>query len=366
MKKNCLRLLIVGLIVFTSFPCLLAQEMTWILPLGQILTINPSIRSHGMASTGVADTYDATTSYLNPAAASFLKGIYLNGGYAELLPDLVKDGYTINIGAAGGMLLFQNNSYDLMLGGCMRYNLLDMGEQEWVDSENNTYTVHSKEHNINLSLAASANIANTMKVGLGLSVKPLWSTGFRNEQINSDDYVKLAYDIGFMVRSTVIERGGYSLTPSFGISSLNLGGEIDATGPDRPTEFKRPLPRKLRYGFGLRFVSPSYAPYDEIMGRELPVCIVTALFDVLDERREEYSDFKNIYSSGIEVGLMQLLFLRYGYIDNEDDYIEDSTFGVGIGSKYKNYEIRMDYANVPQSGDLDRVNKFGFSLGTLF
>ena len=61
-----------------------------------------------------------------------------------------------------------------------------------------------------------------------------------------------------------------------------------------------------------------------------------------------------LLSGGLELGVMDLLFGRVGYLYDDVGEITDWTFGVGFRIK----QFGLDYASIPQATDLDRVNKF--------
>ena len=62
----------------------------------------------------------------------------------------------------------------------------------------------------------------------------------------------------------------------------------------------------------------------------------------------------DVWNAGAEYEFNRLIALRIGYISDPIGTIEDMTYGFGIG--YRGF--RFDFANVPQSEFLDRVNRF--------
>jgi hypothetical protein len=61
--------------------------------------------------------------------------------------------------------------------------------------------------------------------------------------------------------------------------------------------------------------------------------------------------------------LAELLSLRHGYVDDPTGTIQDDTWGGGVQVRYKKaVGVRYDFASVPQSRFLDRVDRHGVTV----
>ena len=330
---------------------------------GTVHILSPSARSYGMGISGVADASDPSNAYYNPSNISFINGIYLSGFYSQLVPDLASDVYTGSLGISGGTRIKLGESVELGLGGSLRYQKLDYGE--WTVAgitPEELGTASSSEYTLSYSLACGLIINEVFSAGIGLSVKPTklnlapaWGTleGVANE---SDE---VALDFGILMQAAFPIAEGYTLTGSIGTSFLNNGNDFTFTSSYQTI----PMPSAVRYGAGVRLESPRMDDYDDWFG---PIITLAGNFDILDhteEGSEERSDESNY---GIEVAILQLIFLRTGYWEYESGNISGSTFGLGFGLEYRNFTGRIDYARVPQAAELAKTNKLGIIIGMKF
>ena len=124
---------------------------------------------------------------------------------------------------------------------------------------------------------------------------------------------------------------------SVGMAIQNLGPNIAYIDQDQSD----PLGRNVKLGVAV-------TPYES----ELYRVLVTA-----DVNKLLLSDGPWIENGGAELEFNRLLALRVGYINDKRGTIQDLTYGLGLAY----HGIRLDYASVPQSEFLDRVNRFSAS-----
>jgi len=343
-------------ILITFFPLEVAGQ--------SILKLYPSIRAYGMGIAGTADYHEPANADFNPAALSFMNEIVVTFNSGQLVPDLSSDVYTYSIGAAGRTVLIDNADYDIFFSGSIRYAWLNYGEWEATDETGTPIgTCSSKDQSVNISIAAGTTFKDRIGIGVGCSVKPItlqvgpaWGT-IENEL---DNVNKIAFDLGMIIKMDLFREKGFLVSPSIGLSYLNLGGDIEFSAYDRSI----PLSKELRLGFGLYMESPSLESMDEAFKHKLPICTFTFNYDNADDR--VYPDSENRRGYGIEVSLFRLFFLRTGHYENNNGNVEGDTFGYGLGFEKKWGRARFDYASVPQASDLKKTSKYGFSLGFSF
>lgn len=71
----------------------------------------------------------------------------------------------------------------------------------------------------------------------------------------------------------------------------------------------------------------------------------------------------DVTRSGQEIVLADVLYLRHGYVDDPEGLIGDDTWGIGVGISYRGVlGARYDWAEVPQSKILDRIDRNGFTM----
>ena len=347
MKRCAIALIVLGL---SSF---------WTLPLHSqsIFTLNQSVRAYGLGQSCVADDFDPANAYCNPALIFSLHGAFVTGGYGQLVPELADDVLTYNIGVVCGYGFDIGESMTLGIAAGLRYNRLEFGRHEIWDVYN-VFLGHYEpyERYMSFTFSGGLNVRERYIFGFGLAVKPFKYDITKSwfELTRTGDRKTTAYDLGMFFKTIIDLPDGFTLTPAFGLSVLNLGENKESLSP---------LPEQLHVGIGLRLAGFGSARIDEILHRKTPVLTLAGNFEI---NREQILDKSTIYGYGFEVGLIQTLFLRIGYYDYEDGHIEDITYGIGTGITYGRIQARFDYAYVPQGAELDYVSKYGGTVGVVF
>ncbi len=361
---------------------------------GQVLVFPPGVRSYGMGLTGAADMSDLANSHFNPAIYLFSPCYCLSAQIADALPVFESDASFSSVSLSNVRKLFSNGSSNFYLAGNIRYGRLDYGEIEELTSGDEPFDYHAVEQGICLTAAGGLTALDRYHVGLGFSVKPIWSSGYEAEYLGDLNYSAVAFDLGLLLAWNTVDEDGYLIRTSLGFSLVNLGADID-TG-----DYKQRLPKKGRIGMSLRIETPGFEVVNELRGVETPVFTLTSSFDILydwgDRLQQNYvfglvpgydiPDFPDWYPSpddiaymyGLEVGLFQTLFLRWGYYEDKFMPKDNVMLGLGIGAAYRNLSCGLDWARIPQletpryseQGFIgftqDHIDRFGISLGMLF
>ena len=357
---------------------------------GQILNFPTSLRSLGMGVTGTSDMSDPANSHYNPALLMTADGLYLGGSMGDVLQDFDSDASILDVGLICPIRSYSSGPNRFVLSGEIRFGRFDYGELEELTTGDELITYHPTEQNIRLTVAGGIVFSERYHIGLGLSVKQLWSSGLEWE--NSDDlnYRKLAADMGLMLAWDTYEEKGYLIRTSMGFSLLDIGTDIDIDGTNHR------LPKKARFGMGLVMEFPGLESWNEWSGIETPFIALSSNLDIVHDwgdRLEQNYFFGQLFVDdnpyvhprpdefsfmfGLELSLLRLLHFRWGYL--HDEYLpgNNDTHGVGIGGSFKRFYARFDWASIPQRmihydvswstqplmGDDDNVDRFGFTLG---
>ena len=192
-------------------------------------------------------------------------------------------------------------------------------------------------------------------LGIGLNLKLLHVNLTSGLQGSSDGSgTTFAVDLGGLYQykkdmDSFLGSGPARMEASVGLMVANLGPDISLVDGEQSD----PLPRNLKVGasWGVR-VPKSYSA---LLGLAVDKSLV---FESIDEDlAKELSWAKRndvILSGGMELGLMDLLFGRLGYIYDDPGEIKGITYGFGFHLK----KFGFDYASIPQFVELDRVSKF--------
>jgi hypothetical protein len=309
------------------------------------LLVSPAMRSQGMGSVGVADDTDPANAFFNPAAIASTRGAFLTLGYNSFTYDYGLESdvntYTYNVGAGAGFERALGDDITGRFGVGVRYNAFSREESFAYSTPHN-----DDEDYVSFALGVGCAMGDALYGGVGLAVKP-WREkyGYPPPETSS----KTAYDIGFLARMQIIRTEKMTLSSSYGVSFLNLGGTISRNYP---------LPKTYRYGFALHFEGENSGYCREHFCVDVPVLAASMAFDFIDGRPQGGND----WGLGAEVALYQILFLRTGYT-----YLAENatywSFGLGVGFTFQRFSARFDIADVGQVLDSSYTDKYGLSLG---
>jgi long-subunit fatty acid transport protein len=288
----------------------------------QSLLIAPGARSDGMGRAFVAVADDANAIWWNPGALAFTTGHDLSTMYTKLVPDLADDvffsytSYVQHVEGWGG------------LGFSLGY--LSYGKSTATDTEGNVLRDFSS-YELAPTLAYGTELMKGMGFGVALKfvrvdLAPADATQDRAKGAGST----FAADMGALYKLPQWKT-------SLGFVLQNLGPNISYIDADQSD----PLGRGAKLGAAV-------IPFENEMYRVL----VTA-----DVNKSLLPHGAWIEDGGAEFEFNRLLALRAGYVYDPRGTIKDMTYGLGL-----NYHgVRIDYASVPQSEFLGRVNRFSAS-----
>lgn len=291
----------------------------------QSLLIAPGARSDGMGRAYVAAANDANAIWWNPGAMAFAKGRDASFMYTQLVPDLATDvnysylAYVQHVEGWGG------------LGAALGY--LSYGKSTATDVDGNPIGDFTS-YEIAPAVAYGTEVMNNLGFGVSLKlVRVDLAPAFVQLDGRAGRGTTFAADVGSLLKVPQWKA-------SFGATIDNLGPNIAYIDEDQSD----PLGRNLRIG-------ASYTPLETEIHRVMLVADATRF--LLPNRTLAV----DVWNAGAEYEFNHLIALRTGYISDPRGTITDVTFGLGLDY----HGFRFDYASVPQSQYLDRVNRFSAS-----
>jgi len=288
----------------------------------QSLLIAPGARSDGMGRAYVAVANDANAVWWNPGALAFTTGHDISSMYTKLVPDLADDvffsytAYAQHVEGWGG------------IGFSLGY--LSYGKSVATDVDGNELGTFTS-YELAPTLAYGTELMKDMGFGVALKlVRVDLAPADKTQDRAAGRGTTFAADIGGLYKLPKIKS-------SVGLAIQNLGPNIAYIDQDQSD----PLGRNVKLGVG---VTP----------------LETEVYRVLlaaDVNKSLLPNGAWIENGGGEFEFNHLLALRAGYVYDPRGTVKDLTYGLGL-----NYRgIRIDYASVPQSEFLDRVNRFSAS-----
>jgi len=288
----------------------------------QSLLIAPGARADGMGRAFVAVSNDANMMWWNVAGLAFVQGHDAALTYTKLVPDLADDvnfsyiSYVQKIEGLGG------------IGGSFGY--LSYGQSEATDVDGNVIGTFTSNE-IAPSIAYGTDLIPNMGFGVGLKlVRVDLAPGNLTLDQRAGKGTTFAADFGWLYK---IPKWKASL----GATLSNIGPDIAYIDQDQSD----PLGRNVKVG-------AAYSPIETNVHRVLIAADATRY--LLPGRTLAIDQ----WDAGLEYEFNRLLALRAGYISDPIGTVTDFTYGFGVAY----HGFRLDYANVPQSEFLDRVNRF--------
>lgn len=301
------------------------------------LTIPPGARANGMGEAYVSVADDATAAWWNAGAMAFQKNRNLAFMYSPLVPDLASDvnyqflGYTAPAGKSG------------VWGLHLIY--LTYGKSIATDTEGNTLREFTSWEG---ALTGSYAMKFGDNVGVGLSLK----------------YIRVSLAPADVTQDNV-EGSGSSFAVDVGSKwklpnqHLDLGLAVSNMGPDIAfidREQSDPLPFTGRLGAAFTPIS------DDVSNLLVTADIEQSLVWLIQGNNADGSSpvrRSAIYHAGAEYRYVNLLAGRIGYVYDKDGDFKAPTYGLGFIYKDK---LSLDYANVPQAQDLQRVHRWSITF----
>lgn len=295
---------------------------------GQSMLIAPGARADGMGRAWVAVAEDANAMWWNVAGLAFVRGHQVAATYTALVPDLADDvnfsylSYIQRVEGLGG------------IGASFGY--LSYGKSMATDVDGNDVG-EFKSYELAPSIAYGTDLIPNMGFGVALKlVRVDLAPAFVSLDGRAGRGTTFAADFGWLYKLPAWKA-------SLGATVSNIGPNIAYIDQDQSD----PLGRNVRVG-------AAYRPVETDVHRLLVA--VDATRYLLPGRTLAV----DVWDAGVEYEFNRLLALRVGYISDPIGTITDLTYGFGVG--YRGFHF--DFANIPQSEFLDRVNRFsaGYSF----
>jgi len=297
------------------------------------LKIAPGARANGMGGSSVAMVQDATSLWWNPAGMSTLEYSMADIMHTKLVPNLAADVFFDYAG------IVHHLGNGISVGFAFQY--LSYGE--WVATNTSGEELGTAtSYEMSPMVGASMKIGENLSVGMNfkfvyIDLAPEWATVEGEEGVGHS----VGLDLGCIYKVPEFSYGGYRVTGlKLGAAISNLGPSITYIDSDQAA----PLPRTVRVGMGYTAVS------SELFEVNFAADLERLLID---------GDIDPIYHAGTEFVYTELFAVRLGYLHDKDGDVKGVSYGLGFNISNR---IRVDYGNVPQHEDLDRVHRWSLGL----
>jgi hypothetical protein len=287
-----------------------------------------------MGQSYVAVSDDATAIWWNPGGIAFL-GTVVDLMHTQLVPDLASDVFYEYVGGT-----YQIEGMGT-IGLAVLY--LTYGDYEVTRLDPNPIGTASAWE-IAPTISGAIKIFDSVGIGMNLkfvyvSLAPDWATIEGQEGKGHS----VAVDVGALWKVPDFALFGVPVSRlNLGLCVSNLGPSITYVDSDQAAD----LPRNLRVGFA----------YTPLFG-DVSKLTVAADFN----RPMVEFERSNTYHVGGEFVYANLIAVRGGYVHDKDGDIRNATYGLGF---IFNDRVRIDWASVPQSEELGRVQRW--SVGVTF
>lgn len=311
---------------------------------GASLQIPPGARAEASGRFFNAVANDAFSPWWNPAGLAFMRGWNVGLMHARLVPDLADDVYFEYLSAT--------NYIEGWGGVAATFTYLNYGDSPYTEAGPEVIDTFSS-FEFSPSLAIGTEVIPNLGVGLNLKLLHVNLTSGLSADIGGRG-TTFAVDLGSLYQwhrdvESFFGSGPAKMEASAGVTFGNLGPNIslvDERGSD-------PLPRNLKMGVAWGVKVPE--SYSFLAGAAFEKSLVFA--DIPDSTKERLSFYEKnevLLSGGVEIGLMDLVYGRAGYIYDDPGEIKGFTYGAGFYLK----SFGFDFASIPQFRELDRVSKF--------
>jgi hypothetical protein len=183
--------------------------------------------------------------------------------------------------------------------------------------------------------------------GLGFAVKYLDA-----DQVPGVDFSTWSYDVGALARYTYRRADGLDVIASGGVSGLSLGA--NESGPEVVTPVEQ-----LRAGLAVRVEAKGEQEAGEPDSREFSILSISLNGELVD-----FVDYDQGLGSsiGMEMSLVNIMSIRYGYADKQYAFGYGQTFGGALGYGFGRIYVRVDLAMAFET-DLDKnISAIGILL----
>ncbi len=284
------------------------------------LTIAPNVRGESMGGLYATQTRDYSTRWGNPALLAFVDRKTAGLMYSKLVPDLADDVFYLY----GGYVHPTQNLGTFQLD----LTYLSYGQSDAVNVDGEVFDTFSSYE---FSPAVGLGFKFLPNIGLGVAVK------YVRVDLAPESVIPDAFGSG----SGSGNSWAFDLGAAYDHERFRLGAVASNLGPDIAfidNEQSDPMPRLLRVGGIYEIYSSEIG--EVRAGAEWERSLVTF-------------ETPSIYHFGAEFVYAGLFAARAGYVHDKDGDIKAATGGFGV--RWGN--AALEYANVPQATDLDRVHR---------
>ncbi len=308
---------------------------------GASLQIPPGARAEAMGRffTAVAD--DPFGPWWNPGGLAFMRGWNAGLMHTRLVPDLADDVYFEYIGVSNYIEGWGG------VAGTLTY--LNYGESIATETGSPTEIGTFSSFEFSPSIALGTEVIPNL--GLGLNLK-LLHVNLAPEEYGDGKGTTFGVDLGALYRfqhpvDNLFGLGAGTWTAGLGAMVANLGPDISLTDENQAD----PLPRNLKLAISLGAAVPE--SYSMLVGMSVEKSLLSADIPDTVTGLSFYERHEVLVSGGAEIGIMDLLFGRMGYIYDDVGKIKGWTYGAGFHLD----KFGLDFASIPQYRELDRVTK---------
>ena len=289
------------------------------------LQIPPGVRGEAMGTMFITEANDYSARWWNPAGLAFVEHNIVGTMYSQLVPGLADDVYFMYLGWVAPTYSIGTLQFDL--------TYLSYGQSEATDVNglpNGTFKSYE--------LAPAA--------GLGFKFLPNLGVGVAVKYVRIDLAPKEVLQDPAGAGSGVGASWAFDLGALYRYNRLRVGGVVSNLGPDITfidAEQSDPMPRTLRLG----------GMYDIVQN---DIGQVRAGLEW--ERSLVALSTAPVYHGGAEFVYLNNYALRLGYLNDATGDVKGFSGGFGVSWA----GATLEYANVPQATDLDRVHRFALWL----
>ena len=333
-----------------------------------------SARSSALGEVSAVIEESGISGWRNPGFLAFDRKIRATGTETQLVPDLADDIWLRS------MLVSAPLHFGVPITFAAGYAKLELGTSTIVnDDDIETGTFESYDRTFNMS--ASAQFWGTLGAGITLEhVRSKLAPPIPELEIAGGDAEAISVSLGAAARRRFafpLRGSGAStlvVTPLAGVSLLHWGDDVAYNDEGLAEEMARHLhlAAGLRVAheprFVKRFLDPARITQFSIAGYIERTTLQVDNDNLVIEKRNRVTPSLPLQSNadeeatmhyGCEITIYGLVSYRLGYIDFPAGDITDDTQGWGIGIEdVLPFDVRLDYASVPQATDLDRVERW--------
>ncbi len=312
---------------------------------GASLQIPPGARAEGMGRFFNAVADDAFAPWWNPAGLAFMQNWNAGLMHAKLVPGLADDVYFEYLGVS---------KYVKGWGGVAgTFTYLSYGKSFATNPNSPDPVGEFSSYEFSPSLALGTRVLPNLGVGFNLKLLHVSLAPAEFAGPSSGSGTTFAVDAGGLYKverpvDNLLGAGAGTVNAGFGVTVANLGPAISLVQNKQAD----PLPRNLKVGVSFGGRVPN--AYSLLAGMSVEKSLVfTSIPDSVKAGLSYFERNEVLLSGGVEVGVMDLVFGRLGYIYDDPGKIKGMTFGAGFHLE----KFGLDFASIPQYKELDRVSK---------